>query len=114
MVAFNDLDDTQLDRIFHAMADRTRRDILARTLGTEPLSMSVLADRYEMSFTAVQKHIKVLEEAGLVTKKPRGRERLIRGNPEQIALARDLLDQLESLWEARFGQLDAVLSEPED
>lgn len=111
MVAFTDLDDPSLDRLFRALADRTRRDIVARTLAGEPASMSELASRYDMSFAAVQKHINVLEEAGLVTKEARGRERLIHGNPEQLAHARALLTQLESLWLARFSQLDGVLSD---
>jgi DNA-binding transcriptional ArsR family regulator len=63
-----------------------------------------------MSFAAVQKHVNVLEEAGLVTKEKRGRERIVRGNPERIARARELLAQLEELWEARFSQLDDVLT----
>lgn len=112
MVAYHDLSDTELNRVFRALADATRRDIVARLLAGEPTSISALADRYDMSFAAVQKHVTVLEGAGLVTKQPRGRERIIRGNPEQIARARDLLAQLEGLWKARFSQLDRVLADP--
>jgi DNA-binding transcriptional ArsR family regulator len=65
-----------------------------------------------MSFAAVQKHVAVLERAGLVTKRPAGRERYVRGNPKRVAKARDLLTQLEGLWRARFSQLDGVLAEP--
>jgi DNA-binding transcriptional ArsR family regulator len=89
-----------------------RRDIVARLLAGEPASVSALASRYQMSFAAVQKHVAALEEAGLVTKEPRGRERIVRPNPEQIARARDLLFRLEQLWIARFSQLDAILAEP--
>ena len=64
-----------------------------------------------MSFAAVQKHVAVLEGAGLVTKHPRGRERIVRGNPHQIGRARALLTQLEALWRARFDQLDDVLAD---
>lgn len=112
MVARFPLSDAELDRIFRALADATRRDIVARVLGGEQASVSVLAARYDMSFAAVQKHVAVLEEAGLVTKHPQGRERLVRGNPEQLARARALLLHLEGLWKSRFSQLDAVLAEP--
>jgi DNA-binding transcriptional ArsR family regulator len=112
MVALPPLSDAELDRVFRALADATRRDIVARLLAGEPMSISVLAARYDMSFAAVQKHVGVLEGAGLVTKHPRGRERIVRGNPERIAQARDLLARLEEVWRARFSQLDAVLSEP--
>jgi DNA-binding transcriptional ArsR family regulator len=65
-----------------------------------------------MSFAAVQKHVAVLESAGLVTKRVQGRERMVRGNPQRLAQARALLTQLEALWTSRFSQLDAVLAEP--
>lgn len=112
MVARSKLSDPELDRLFRALADATRRDIVARLLAGEPASVSALASRYEMSFAAVQKHVAVLEEAGLVTKQPQGRERIVRGNPERIARARELLLQLEHLWISRFSQLDAILAEP--
>jgi DNA-binding transcriptional ArsR family regulator len=107
------LSDEEVDRIFRALADATRRDIVRRTLVGEA-SVSTLAADYAMSFAAVQKHVAVLEEAGLVTKQPRGRERIVRGNAEQIARARAVLVRLEELWRSRFGQLDAVLAEPID
>jgi DNA-binding transcriptional ArsR family regulator len=112
MVAFPGLSDAELDRLFRALADATRRDIIARVLAGEPASISVLAARYDMSFAAVQKHVAVLEGAGLVTKRAQGRERIVRGHPERIARARELLGQLEELWRARFGQLDVVLTNP--
>ena len=112
MVARYALSEDQLDRLFRALADRTRRDIVARLMSGEPASVSALAERYEMSWAAVQKHVAVLEEAGLVTKQAQGRERLVRGNPEQLAQARTLLQQLERLWFERFSQLDAILAEP--
>lgn len=108
MVAYHSLSDAEIDRVFHALADVTRRDIVARVLAGEQASISALAARYEMSFAAVQKHVAVLEGAGLVTKHAQGRERIIRGNPERIARARDLLAQLEALWKARFDQIDAL------
>ncbi len=104
--------DAHLDRLFRALADGTRRDIVARVLAGEEASVSTLAARYAMSFAAVQKHVAVLAEAGLVTKRTRGRERMVRGNPKELARARALLAELEQLWIARFTQLDAVLAEP--
>lgn len=112
MVVQSPLTDPQLDRLFRALADATRRDIVARLLSDEPASVSTLAARYRMSFAAVQKHVAVLEKAGLVSKRPQGRERIVRGNPERIAQARALLAELERLWVSRFSQLDAVLADP--
>ena len=110
MVVQRELSDADVDRIFHALADSTRRDILRRTLLGEA-SVSVLADAYAISFAAVQKHVAVLEGAGLVTKKQRGRERIVRADPQTIERARGLLDQYAELWRARIDRLDAVLAE---
>ena len=111
MVVPRSLSDPELDQLFRALADATRRDIVARLLVGEPASVSVLAARYDMSFAAVQKHVAVLEEAGLVSKESRGRERMVRSNPERIAQARALLLKLEQLWISRFSQLDDVLAD---
>lgn len=111
MVSQHPLSDAEIDRVFHALADTTRRDIVARVLAGEPASISALAARYRMSFAAVQKHVAVLEGAGLVTKQAQGRERIVRGNPERIARARELLTQLEELWTARFSQIDALFTD---
>jgi DNA-binding transcriptional ArsR family regulator len=105
-----ELSDAEVDRIFHALADATRRDIVRRTLVGEA-SVSRLAESYSMSFAAVQKHVAVLEEAGLVTKHRSGRERLVRGNPETIGQAQRLLDQFEQIWRSRIERLEALLSE---
>ncbi|HYD52699.1 MAG TPA: metalloregulator ArsR/SmtB family transcription factor [Gemmatimonadaceae bacterium] len=112
MVVRRPLSEAEIDRLFHALADTTRRDIVRRVLVGEPASVSALAARYDMSFAAVQKHVAVLEDAGLVTKQAQGRERLVRGNPEQVARARDLLAQLEALWRARFARIDALFADP--
>ena len=106
-----ELSDAEVDRLFRALADATRRDIVRRTLVAEA-SVSALAADYDMSFAAVQKHVAVLEEAGRVTKHPHGRERLVRAVPDRIARARHVLVRLEELWRARFGQLDDVLADP--
>ena len=111
MVVRRALTDADLDRLFRALADRTRRDIVTRLLRGEETSVSALAARYDMSFAAVQKHVAVLEEAGLVTKHQQGRERIVHGNPERISRARDLLTQLEGLWRARFARLDRLFDE---
>lgn len=107
------LTDAELDRLFRALADATRRDIVTRVLAGEPLSVSALAARYDMSFAAVQKHVAVLEEAGLVTKQQHGRERRVQGNPERLARARELLTQLEALWRARFSRIDELFDSPQ-
>lgn len=105
-----ELSDAEVDRLFRALADATRRDILRRTLDSEA-SVSHLAAAYDMSFAAVQKHVAVLEGAGLVTKKPKGRERVVRGNPEALKRARALLDRYEQIWRARIARLDVLLVE---
>ena len=111
MVVRSSFTDAEIDRVFQALSDTTRRDIVARVLVGEQ-SVSTLAARYAMSFAAVQKHVAVLEDAGLGSKYARGRERMVRGNPAQLARARELLARLEDLWKARFSQLDAVLGLP--
>jgi DNA-binding transcriptional ArsR family regulator len=112
MVVDIELSDAEVDRIFHALADATRRDILKRTaLGDT--SVSRLADAYDMSFAAVQKHVAVLEGAGLVTKESRGRERLVRADPATIARAQQLLDAYADLWRSRIDRLDALLTDTE-
>lgn len=103
------LSDDDVDRIFRALADATRRDILRRTLQAEA-SVSDLAEDYAMSFAAVQKHIAVLEAAGLVTKTQQGRLRLVRGNPDAIQRVQALLDEYEALWRTRIARLDALFA----
>jgi DNA-binding transcriptional ArsR family regulator len=104
------LTDAQVDRLFRALADATRRDIISRTLVGEA-TVSQLAAGYDMSFAAVQKHVAVLEGVGLVTKEAHGRERIVRANPETIQRAQRLLEQFEQLWRSRIARLDALLSE---
>ena len=111
MVVQNELSDDEIDRVFHALAQATRRDILRRTLAGEQ-SVSALAAEYDMSFAAVQKHVAVLEAARLIVKRAEGRERLVRADPVMIARARNLLARFEELWRARIDRLDALLAEP--
>ena len=100
----------QADRIFRALADPTRRDIVGRTMRVEQ-SVSNLARLYPMSFAAVQKHVAVLEAAGLVTKRRRGREKLVLGNVCALRQATRLLDQLEAVWRDRIDRIDGLLAE---
>ena len=104
-------DEGRTDRIFNALADRTRRDILRRAMGGEH-SVSDLARSYPMSFAAVQKHVAVLERAGLVVKHPRGREQLVRTDIDAVRTAHRLLDQLEAFWRSRIDRFAEVLAEP--
>jgi DNA-binding transcriptional ArsR family regulator len=100
----------QADRVFHALADATRRDIVSRTMQAE-FSVSGLARLYPMSFAAVQKHVAVLEEAGLVTKRRSGREQLVSGNAATVREAGRLLDRLDALWRSRMDRFGEVLAE---
>ncbi len=104
------LSETEVDRLFQALADGTRRDILTRALTGEH-SVTALAARYEMSFAAVQKHVAVLERASLVVKTRRGREQLVTADPDALATARRLLEQYEALWRHRVAAIDALLAE---
>jgi DNA-binding transcriptional ArsR family regulator len=99
-----------VDRMFHALADATRRDIVVRTLQAEH-SVSALARLYPMTFAAVQKHVAVLEGAALVVKRRHGREQLVTANIETIRRASRLLDGLELVWRARIDRIDAILGE---
>lgn len=103
------LSDEQVDLLFHALADATRRDIVKRAIKGEH-SVSDLAACYEMSFAAVQKHVAVLERAGLVTKTQRGRERLVQTDISAINQASQLLDQFEELWRRRIDKMSELLA----
>jgi DNA-binding transcriptional ArsR family regulator len=98
-----------LDQLFGALADATRRDILARVLDADA-SISELAARYDMSFAAVQKHVAVLERAELVIKRKDGRAQRVAGNPDAIRTANRLLAQFEERWLGRIARLDELLA----
>ena len=95
--------------MFRALADPTRRDIVRRAMKTEH-SVTGLAAHYPMSFAAVQKHVVVLEEARLVTKRKRGREQLVRANIDAIRAAQALLDRFEEIWLDRMDRIGEVLA----
>src|SRR5215471_14425889 len=102
MVVFENESDKSLNQLFRALADGTRRDILARSL-TETPSVSELAARYEMSWAAVQKHVAVLERAGLIQKRPKGREQLVATDRARLRRAGELLDRFETIWRQRMA-----------
>lgn len=104
------LGDAELDRLFQALADATRRDIMRRVAADE-YSVSGLAALYAMSFAAVQKHVAVLERASLVSKEKRGREQIVRGNQEGLQKARRLLDEFEAIWRQRAERIADILTE---
>jgi DNA-binding transcriptional ArsR family regulator len=100
----------RIDRVFHALADPTRRDIVRWALQSEQ-SVSALAERYPMSFAAVQKHVTVLERAELVYKRRHGREQLVRGDIAALRTVNRLLDQYEGVWRRRVEQMNEILAE---
>ncbi|MCC2592391.1 helix-turn-helix domain-containing protein [Tessaracoccus sp. OS52] len=104
------MSDAEVDRIFQALADVTRRDIIRRAMLQEQ-SVSALARNYEMSFAAVQKHVAVLERASLVVKQRRGREQLVHGNPEGLNRAMELLRAYDEIWRARASRIGDILSD---
>ncbi len=105
-----ELGEADADRIFHALADATRRDIMARVIRNEQ-SVSALAQHFPMSFAAVQKHVAVLERAALVTKQRRGREQVVHGNVTALRKAARLLDAYEQLWLDRARGIEQILAE---
>jgi DNA-binding transcriptional ArsR family regulator len=97
------------DLVFAALADATRRDIVLRALdGRE--GIAELAGHYPMSFAAVQKHIAVLERAGLVTKRQTGRRKVVQTDIEALRLARGLLDEYEALWRGRIDRMTDLIA----
>jgi DNA-binding transcriptional ArsR family regulator len=105
-----ELTEDTVDGLFGALADPTRRDILRRCADDEP-SVSRLARAYPMSFAAVQKHVAVLQRAGLVSKEPRGREQLVSTDAGAVARARQALDELEATWRGRVDRMSALLAQ---
>jgi DNA-binding transcriptional ArsR family regulator len=100
----------QTDRLFFALSDATRRDIVTQTLDRER-SVSELGRLYPISLTAVQKHVEVLVGAGLVSKHRSGREQLVHGEAKQLRRAHRLLDELETVWRARLERFEGILNE---
>ncbi len=105
-------EEERADAWFHALSDRTRRDILRRVLAGEH-SVSTLAASYDMTFAAVQKHVAVLEKAGLLTKRRQGREALASGDVAAVRSVAGMLAELESLWRGRIARIDELIATPE-
>jgi DNA-binding transcriptional ArsR family regulator len=101
------------DRLFGALADHTRRDIVRRAINAEE-GVVELASHYPMSFAAVQKHVAILERAGLVTKERVGRRKVVRTNLDRLRIARRLLDQYEALWRGRIDRMADLIADPKD
>ena len=101
------------DRVFRALADATRRDIVRRAIAGEE-GVAELAEHYAMSFAAVQKHVAILERAGLVTKVRIGRRKVVRTNVEGLRRARRLLDRYEELWRGRLDRMAALVTDIEE
>ncbi|MBA2374409.1 MAG: winged helix-turn-helix transcriptional regulator [Chloroflexi bacterium] len=104
---------SEFDRLFGALADATRRDIVRRAIAGNA-GVAELTDHYPMSFAAVQKHVAVLERAGLVTKQRIGRRKVVRTNVEGLRVARRLLDQYEDLWRGRIDRMTQLVSDPKE
>ena len=104
-----DSDEGLADAVFHALSDRTRRDILRRVLSEEH-SITTLAAGYDMSFAAIQKHVAVLERAGLLTKRRHGREQLASGDVVTVRSVASMLDELEDVWRGRIARIDDLLT----
>jgi DNA-binding transcriptional ArsR family regulator len=101
------------DRLFGALADATRRDIVRRAVGgTE--GVAELAEHYAMSFAAVQKHVAILERAGLITKERLGRRKIVRTEVEGLRVARRLLDRYEELWRARIERMTRLITDTKE
>ncbi|WP_018602922.1 helix-turn-helix transcriptional regulator [Mycobacterium sp. 155] len=96
------------DALFHALSDRTRRDIMRRVMAREH-SVSTLAAKYDMSFAAVQKHVAVLERAGLLTKRRSGREQLANGDVAAVRSVASMLTELEQVWRGRIARIDELI-----
>lgn len=105
-----EFDEDQVDLIFHALSDRTRRDIMGKVSQSEQ-SISDLARQYEVSFAAIQKHVSVLEKASLVTKRAAGRQKLVQNNPETLRRATELLAEYERIWTHRIDAIGQILGE---
>ena len=102
-----------IDRVFGALADTTRRDIVGRAIaGNE--GVAELAQHYPMSFAAVQKHVAVLERAGLVSKERNGRRKVVRTNIERLGVARRLLDRYEELWRGRLDRMADLINDTKE
>lgn len=100
----------QIDLLFAALSDSTRRSILERVAKIE-MSIGEIAEHYNMSFAAIAKHISVLEKAQLIRKQRRGKEQMVIIVPDTLAIARQHIERYAAMWSDRFDSLDAILRE---
>ncbi len=100
---------THLDASFSALSDATRRGVLEQ-LGREDASITALAEKFHMSLTGMKKHVGVLEQAGLVTTEKLGRVRTCKLGPGRLEDETAWLERYRQLWDARFDELDRVVS----
>jgi DNA-binding transcriptional ArsR family regulator len=98
-----------LNNIFSSLADPTRRDILRRVAGTE-LTVSEVAQPYDLSLAAVSKHLKILEQARLIIKRRQGKQQYVSLSPPAFANAAEYLEWYRRLWEERYDSLEAYLN----
>ena len=106
-------DEEEVDLLFHALSDRTRRDIMGKVSVSEQ-SISDLARQYEVSFAAIQKHVSVLERASLVTKRVSGRQKFVRNNPDTLHRATELLAEYERVWTQRIDAIGQLLEQEKE
>ena len=102
-----------VDRVFHALGDPTRRAILER-LSQGPISVSRLAEPFGITLAAVVQHLQVLEESGLVRTEKAGRVRTCRIEPSGLSVADRWIGDRRSMWERRLDRLGDLLAEPDD
>lgn len=110
----NEMNEDALSRILKAAGDTTRRQILTLLVQEGSMRVTSLASHFDMSLNSVSKHIKVLEEAGLVTRQTSGREHYIAAELEPLRLTEDWFVQLKSIWELRLTALENILLEDEE
>ncbi len=97
-----------LEKVFRGLADKTRREIL-RILADQDLSIAEVADRFDITRTAVKKHLQILEEGGLIATRSEGRTRMSRLNPKALKPAEDWLQFFGGYWDDRLNALDKAI-----
>jgi DNA-binding transcriptional ArsR family regulator len=101
------------DRVFGALADGTRRDIVRRAISGDE-GVAELAEHYPMSFAAVQKHVAILERAGLVAKHRNGRRKVVRTELDALRVAQGLLKRYEDMWRERFDRMAQLIDDSKE
>lgn len=98
----------QLDLLFIALSDTTRRSILAQVAKVE-MSIGEIAEHYKLTFAAISKHIMVLEKANLITKRRRGKEQVVVIVPGTVNIAHEHIEKYANMWGNRFDKLENIL-----